>query len=73
MALEAHTRTGLDESWRTSRTGPILLSATILAMFIVVTFVFRLMPWHWGDARRRSIFGEARASTDRLMPFLYMG
>lgn len=73
MALEVHTRTGLDAMRRSGRAESRLLFMTVFMMFLVATFITRLMPWHWGDIRRNSIFGEARASTDRLMPFLFMG
>lgn len=73
MALEVHNRTGFDALRRSSQSESRLIFLTVFMMFLVATFVMRLAPWHWGDIRRNSIFGEARASTDRLMPFLFMG
>jgi hypothetical protein len=47
--------------------------AVTFAVMLVPTILSRLGRAHRaGDMRRRSIFGEAGARTDRVLPFMFM-
>ncbi len=51
----------------------LLFAATFLVM-LVSTVVSRLIPVHSHDAEPRgSIFREAAARADRIVPFMFMG
>ena len=55
-----------------------LLHGALYSIFLSSALVGRLMPWSWmsrpaDGLSRRSIFAEAKASTDRIMPMVFMG
>jgi hypothetical protein len=76
MAFEAHIgRVGVSRG-RHDRTEFRLLRGTLYSVFLTSAVCRRLMPWSWSKAHRldrRSIFQEARASTDRITPMLFTG
>ncbi len=45
-------------------------------LFLTAAIVLRVMPWRWrlfgGRGNDRSVFEEARATTNRIMPFVFM-
>lgn len=51
-----------------------LLRGMLYSVFLTSAVVGRLMPWNWGRrSSRRSIFHEAKASTDRITPMIFTG
>jgi hypothetical protein len=77
MALEADTRHLADRR----RHGEIeyrLMYTTLFGIFVASTAFSRVMPWRWFGRRmdetaRRSIFCEARATTNKIVPMIFMG
>ncbi len=51
----------------------LVFAATFLVM-LVPTVISRMALSHWGEERARgSIFHEAGARTDKIVPFMFMG
>lgn len=78
MALEADTRHVATDHWRHGENEYRLLYAALFVMFVASTALSRVMPWRWfvrrtDEAARRSIFCEARATTNKIVPMVFMG
>ena len=41
-------------------------------IFLMAAVALRLMPWRWLGGNDKSVFEEARATTNRIMPFVFM-
>jgi hypothetical protein len=52
-----------------------LIFAVCFTAFLLETIAIRAMPWSQTPAGelKRSIFAQARAATDRTIPFAFMG
>ena len=52
-----------------------LIFAVCFTAFLLETIAVRAMPWGQTPPRepKRSIFAQARAATDRTIPFAFMG
>jgi hypothetical protein len=48
-----------------------LLLAVMLPVFLVTTFVKRVMPWNWGNDKR-SLFEATRCAAYSSIPFAFM-
>ena len=78
MALEADTRHAATVRWRHDEIEYRLLRAVLFAIFVASIALSRLMPWRWferrtGETARRSVFCEARATTNKILPMVFMG
>jgi hypothetical protein len=77
MALETDTR----HAGMTRRHGEIeyrLLHAVLFSIFVASIALSRMMPWRWfarsaEQATRRSVLCEARATTNKIVPMVFMG
>ncbi len=72
MAFEAHIEHAAGSHGRGHHTERRLMRGTLYSVVFTAALVGRLMPWTW-RAGRGSIFKEAKASTDRIMPMVFMG
>ncbi len=78
MALEADTRHVATVRFRHSEIEYRLLHAVLFGVLLVSIALSRLMPWRWfarsvEAASRRSVFCEARATTNKILPMVFMG
>ncbi len=48
-----------------------LLLAATLPVFLLTTFVKRVMPWNWGQDKR-SLFAATRCAAYNSIPFAFM-
>jgi hypothetical protein len=77
MALETDTR----HAGTTRRHGEIeyrLLHAALFSIFVTSIALSRSMPWRWFGRRaeratRRGVVCEARATTNKIVPMVFMG
>ncbi|MFZ5690056.1 MAG: hypothetical protein ACOY5F_02245 [Pseudomonadota bacterium] len=78
MALETDTRHVATMRWRHGEIEYRLLHAVLFGVLVASIGLSRLMPWRWFERReseavRRSIFCEARATTNKIVPMVFMG
>lgn len=78
MALEADTRHVATVRLRHGQIEYRLLHVVTFAVLVVSIALSRLMPWHWFSRTertglRRSVFCEARATTNKILPMVFMG
>ena len=76
MALETDIRHHAVPKWRHHEIEFRLLHGALYPVFLTTSVLTRLMPWRWlarNAPPRRSIFQEAKASTDKIVPMLFMG
>jgi hypothetical protein len=78
MALETDTRHVGPVRWRHGEIEYRLLHAALFTMFFTSTALSRLMPWRWfargpQNAARRSVVEEARTTTNKIVPMVFMG
>jgi hypothetical protein len=79
MALEADARHVATEHGRHGEIEYRMLYAALFCLFVSSIALSRvLMPWRWfvrrtNDTARRSIWCEARATTNKIVPMVFMG
>jgi len=75
MSLEADVEHNAATRGRHNEIEFKLLYAALYPIFLTSAVGSRLMPWRASGSRspRRSIFEEARASTGRIVPMVFMG
>ena len=79
MALETDTRHVATMRWRHGEIEYRMLYAALFCLVVSSIALTRVvMPWRWfvrrtNDAARRSIWSEARATTNKIVPMVFMG